>query len=85
MIDGMDVIRGLDFEPLPVGWTPIGAALLIKCLDAEGNASWSFRTSSELNDEETVGALLIRLRLQERDLLEAYTNVDEDDSDTAAC
>lgn len=72
MSEPVDPVRGLDFQPLPAGWTPLGAALLIKCLDDEGSVTWAFRTSDELNDEELLGALRVRTSLHERDLLEAY-------------
>jgi len=72
-----NVLGGLEFDPLPAGWTPIGAVMMVKCLDEEGRPTWSFRTSEDMSDEEVLGALVVRTELQRQSLLEDYTDPDD--------
>jgi hypothetical protein len=67
---------GLKFELLPAGWTPLAAAILVKCLDENGTASWAFRTTDDMNDEELLGALTVRTDLLRRGLVESYAETD---------
>ncbi|HEX2312090.1 MAG TPA: hypothetical protein VHJ17_00015 [Thermomonospora sp.] len=67
-----DALSGIRVLPLPEGWTAIGAIVLVKCFDKEGHASWAFRTTDGLSEEELLGALTVRTDLLRRDLLEAY-------------
>lgn len=67
-----DVLPGFSIHQLPDGWTPLEAIVLVKCLDEEGHSSWAFRTTPNLNDEELLGALMVRTDLLRRELLEAY-------------
>jgi hypothetical protein len=69
-----EVLNGLHIHPLPSGWTALEGIVLVKCLDEEGNSTWAFRTTAGLNDEELLGALVVRTDLLRRDLLEAYRN-----------
>lgn len=64
-------------EPLPEGWKPVGVIALIKCLDEDSKATWAFRTSEKLTDEETYGALLIRAELSKLWMVDAYTSGEE--------
>jgi hypothetical protein len=74
-----EVLRGLHIHPLPAGWTALEGIVLLKCLDADGNSSWAFRTTDGLNDEELLGALTVRIDLLRRELLESYSSDDETD------
>jgi hypothetical protein len=70
-------IGNLELEPLSEGWEAVGVVALIKCRDSNGNESWSFRTSEELSDEETLGALVVRTELARDWLVDAYSLIDE--------
>lgn len=74
--DGEQLLAGLEFQELPQGWSPLGAAVLLKCIDDEGRVAWSFRTSSELNDEELLGALTVRVDLLRQALVDDYADPD---------
>ncbi len=71
------VLGGLHIHPLPAGWTALEGIVLLKCLDEDGHASWAFRTTSGLNDEELLGALTVRIDLLRKELLESFQNEDE--------
>jgi hypothetical protein len=64
-----EVLRGLDVLALPDGWTAIEGAFLVKCLDDEGHAMWALRSSSGINDEELLGALLVQLDVLRKDIV----------------
>jgi hypothetical protein len=69
-VSATEVVRGLTVgSGLPQSWTPVAAIVLVKCLDEDGEATWAFRTSDGLNDEELLGALTVRLELQKKYLL----------------
>ena len=62
------VLPGMGLHPLPPGWTPLEAFVMVKCLDEEGGATWVFRTTHPPNRQELLGALveqsdLLRKRL----------------------
>jgi hypothetical protein len=73
-----EALAGMRLVPLPAGWTALAAVVLVKCLDEEGRASWAFRTTDGLNDEELLGALVVRTDLLRRELLDAYEGEDDD-------
>jgi len=75
-VKGEELLRGLEFVSLPSGWSPLGAAVLVKCINEDGRVAWSFRTSDELNDEELLGALVLRTELMRRALADDYTDPD---------
>jgi hypothetical protein len=72
-----EALAGLVVSPLPEGWTALGAIILVKCFDDEGRSSWAFRRTDGLNDEELLGALMVRTDLLRRELYEAYTEEEE--------
>ena len=55
-------------DPLPDGWTPVEALVLIKCLDEEGSATWVYRTTARPNREELLGALMVHTDVLRREL-----------------
>ncbi|MEV4259387.1 hypothetical protein AB0J52_40035 [Spirillospora sp. NPDC049652] len=67
-----EALTGLKVVPLPKGWTGLEAIVLVKCLDEEGRPSWSFRVTDGLNEEELLGALIVRNDMLRRDLLDSY-------------
>lgn len=56
----------------------MGVTVLVKCLDEEGNPTWAFRTSSDTNDEESLGALTVRIEILKCEWLDSYTGSGED-------
>jgi hypothetical protein len=72
------VLVGLRIHSLPDGWAPLEGIVLVKCLDPEGHPVWAFRTTAGLNDEELLGALTVRTDLLRKELLEAYSEEDEE-------
>lgn len=61
-------------SPLPESHTPLEAVLLVKTLDEEGAPSWAFRVTPGLNDEEMLGALVIRTELCRQELVSLFTD-----------
>ncbi len=70
-------LYGLEVHPLPQGWTPISAIVLVKCLDEDGEPTWAFRTTDGLNDEELLGTLTVRTDLLRRELVDSYYDGDD--------
>jgi hypothetical protein len=67
-----DVLRGIEIEPVPDGWTVVDALVLAKCLNIEGQPIWSLRFTDGLNSEELLGALQIQVDLLKRGILEDW-------------
>jgi hypothetical protein len=61
-----DVLGDLNIHPLPEGWITLDAFLVINALDEEGQAAWSYRTTSAPNQEELLGALNVQCDLLRR-------------------
>jgi hypothetical protein len=74
-----EALNGLEVYPLPTGWTALEAIVLVKCIDEEGHASWAFRMTDGLNDEELLGALIVRTDLLRRRLYHSFVGEDDDD------
>lgn len=68
---------GFRIAPLPAGWTPLEGVVLVKCLDEDGHATWAFRTTYGLSDEEMLGALTVRQQLALRETVADYEGDDE--------
>lgn len=54
-------LAGLEVHPLEEGETAIEAFVLVKTLNAEGEATWAYRTTNRLNREELLGALTVQV------------------------
>jgi hypothetical protein len=65
-----EVLPGMGVHPLEEGWTPREAFVLVKVLDENGVASWSYRTTHRPNREELLGALIVQTDLLRRELIE---------------
>jgi hypothetical protein len=63
------VMAGMSLHPLPDNWTPVEALVLIKCLDEDGQSSWSYRTTAAPNREELLGALIVHTEVLRRELV----------------
>ena len=72
------VLPGFRLHPLDPGWTPLQAFVMVKALDEQGQAGWSFRTSEWLNLEELLGALIIQVDLLRKRLLADWDDEDDD-------
>lgn len=66
------VLAGLEIYSLESGETPLEAFVLIKTLDAEGEPSWSYRTTSRLNREELLGALMVQVDVLRKELRDEW-------------
>ncbi|MGE3620620.1 MAG: hypothetical protein AB7L84_09170 [Acidimicrobiia bacterium] len=53
----------MTLHPLDQGWTPIDAFVLIKVIDGDGQSTWAYRTTGDLNREELLGVLLVHAEL----------------------
>jgi hypothetical protein len=73
----VEVLRGLEIHPLEPGETAVEAFVLIKVLDAEGDISWSYRTTNRLNREELLGALIVQVDVLRKELRDEW---DDDDA-----
>ena len=67
-----EALPGFMLHPLKDGWTPLEAFVLVKCLDDDGDHSWSFRTTNPLNLEELLGALTVQVELLRRKLVRSW-------------
>jgi hypothetical protein len=67
-----EVLRGLEVHPLEPGETALEAFVLIKVLDAQGDISWSYRTTNRLNREELLGALIVQADVLRKELREEW-------------
>jgi hypothetical protein len=72
-----EVLRGLEIHPLESGATALEAFVLIKVLDAEGDASWCYRTTNRLNREELLGALVVQVDVLRKELRDEWDDDDE--------
>ncbi|MFI7589432.1 hypothetical protein ACIB24_20400 [Spongisporangium articulatum] len=67
-----DTLPGLEVHPLEPGWTPLEAFVLVKCLDDEGDVTWAYRTTSRLNREELLGALIVQADVLRKELRDEW-------------
>lgn len=72
------VLPGFKLHPLDDDLVPVQAFVLIKSVDDDGDAQWSFRTSKAFNLEELLGALVVQTRTLERKLVRYWEDEDPD-------
>lgn len=72
-------VYGLNADPMPKGWTPLEAVVVLKALDEEGEVSLLFRGTDGLAPWDTVG-MLIAVLDEERDALRD-SSIDEDEDE----
>lgn len=66
------VLSGMELHPLPEGWTPVEAFVMVKALDEDQEPSWCFRTTNQLNREELLGALVVQTEYLRQSLVEEW-------------
>ena len=66
------VMAGMTLHPLPEGWTPVEALVLMKCLNEEGHSVWVYRTTAVPNREELLGALIVHTDLLRKELADEW-------------
>jgi hypothetical protein len=71
-----EVLSGQSIHPLPDGWTPMEAFVLVECMDEGGDSSSSFRTTNPLNLQELLGALTVQVELVKQKLVDAWEDED---------
>lgn len=74
-----DVLPGVEIIELADGYTPLEAVVLVKCLDADGHIAWVQRWSEGLHIVEVLGAATTMRALNERQAVEMYQPLGEDD------
>lgn len=67
-----EVIGGLEIMPLPPGYQPMEAVVLVKSLDEDGHVCWVQRWTQGLHLIEVLGASTAMARLNERDAVDMY-------------
>lgn len=68
-IPAHDVLVDMRLHPLEPGEVAEYAFVLLKVRAADGETSWSYRTSDAPNREELLGALVVQTDLLRRELL----------------
>jgi hypothetical protein len=72
-------LPGMQMHPLPNGWMPVEAFLLVKSMDEAGVSTWSYRTSNPLNREELLGVLTVQRRILLDELAAEFGDEQEDE------
>lgn len=67
-----EALPGLRIHPFEDGAVPLGAYMLVKLLDGDGDPTWSFRTTERPNKEELLGALMVQVDLLRRSLADEW-------------
>jgi hypothetical protein len=62
----------MGLHPLDSGWKPLQAFVVIKCLDAEGESTWAYRTTHSMNLEELLGVLTVHNDVLRKELVEIW-------------
>ena len=57
---------------MDAGETAIEAFVLLELLDADGDTSWSYRTTNRLNREELLGALTVQVDVLRKELRDEW-------------
>ncbi len=65
-------MAGMTLHPLPEGWTPVEALVLMKCLNEDGHSVWVYRTTAVPNREELLGALIVHTDLLRKELADEW-------------
>jgi hypothetical protein len=65
-------LAGLEVHPLEEGETAIEAFVLVKALNAEGEATWAYRTTNRLNREELLGALTVQVAILTKEMRDEW-------------
>jgi hypothetical protein len=68
------VLGGKRIHPLDEGESVVSAFVLIKVKDADGDISWSYRTTDPPNMEELLGALIVQADLLRKELSQEWNS-----------
>lgn len=77
LVELEEVTGNLPVFPLPEGWTPMDALLLVRCHSDGARPKWRVRRSDGWSPEEVLGALLVRRDLLRWDIGESYGMFEE--------
>lgn len=77
----MPEVFGLDLEPMPEGWTPLEAFVVLKALDDDGDVALLTRSTDGVRVWDAVGMLTCALDTQRDDAGRTFISDDEDDDD----
>jgi hypothetical protein len=72
-----EVLPGFRLHPLAPAWTPLQVFVVIKSLDEDGRAAWSYRTSEQMNLEELLGVLTVQVELVRDRIVEEWVDLDD--------
>ena len=73
-----EALAGVKVHPLDAKETVVSAFVLLKLIDADGDATWAYRTSEAPNREELLGALQVQIDILRQELAEEWEDDDED-------
>ncbi|WP_042434112.1 hypothetical protein [Streptacidiphilus anmyonensis] len=76
-------LPGAMIHPLPEDWEFLEAFVLIKARDEDGDLTWSFRTTRQIDPYELLGALTVQLEVLKRRLTAGW-DVDDESGDEAS-
>ncbi len=77
------MIFGLEAEPMPDGWTPLEAVVVMKCLDETGEVALLTRSTEALRSWDAVGMLTAALDTQRDDVRANFISDDDEDEEDA--
>lgn len=69
--------QACNYTPLKQDETAIEAFVLIRLLDAEGHAGWSYRTTNALNREQLLGAVEVQVAVSKKELRDEWDDDEE--------
>lgn len=72
-------VYGLGLDPMPEGWTPLEAFVVLKCLDEDGHVALWTQSTEGVMSWDAVGMLTAALDTQRDDLRQGFIREDDDD------
>ena len=72
---------GLDVDPVPDGWTPLEAFVVLKCLDEEGHVALLARPTDGIASWDAIGMLTAALDTQRDQVRAGFISDDDEDED----
>ncbi len=67
-----EVLPGFKVYGIPEKWTSLDAIVLVKCYTKDGDTSWVFTKTENINEEELLGALVVQTDLLRQSLVESF-------------
>lgn len=84
MTDETANVYGLDASPLPDGYIPLEAVVIIKTLNDAGESSLVIRHAGEITDWERMGMLTAALDVVKEQTVASWAGQDDDDDEPDA-